>query len=45
MESDEHAADIAHALLAMRLPDDDAFCWCGREKQPGEDHSLCWPGM
>lgn len=21
------------------------ICWCGREKQPGEDHSMCYPAM
>jgi hypothetical protein len=34
---------------AVELPDDDdgttGICWCGREKQPGENHSLCYPGM
>ncbi len=21
------------------------ICWCSREKQPGENHSMCYPGM
>lgn len=32
----------------LELPDDDGaagICWCGREKQPGENHSMCYPGM
>lgn len=23
----------------------DSICWCGREVEPGENHSLCYPGM
>lgn len=45
MDAEEHAADIARTLLALQLPDDDRICWCGREKQDGEDHAMCWPGM
>ncbi|MFG2970890.1 hypothetical protein ACGFZS_47240 [Streptomyces sp. NPDC048288] len=48
MEADEHAADIARLLLSAPVLDqaaDDVICWCGQEKQPGEDHSMCWPGM
>lgn len=28
-------------------PDDGSpgICDCGREKQPGENHSMCYPGM
>lgn len=32
----------------LELPDDDGtagICWCGREKQPDENHGLCYPGM
>lgn len=21
------------------------ICWCGQEKQPGENHGMCYPGM
>jgi hypothetical protein len=32
----------------LELPEDDettGICWCGREKQPGENHGMCYPGM
>lgn len=32
----------------VELADDNGrpgLCWCGREKQPGENHSMCYPGM
>jgi hypothetical protein len=32
----------------VELADDDGtsgICWCGEEKQPGANHSLCYPGM
>jgi hypothetical protein len=32
----------------VELADDDGapgICWCGRDKQPGENHSMCYPGM
>lgn len=46
MEADEHAADIARHLASLPLPDgNDTICWCGHERQPGDDHSMCWPGM
>lgn len=47
MDADEHAADIARFMRAFdeRLPNDGGICWCGREKQPDEDHAMCWPGM
>lgn len=49
MDDQQHAADFAHFYteLNRRLPasDDDRICHCGQEKQPGEDHRQCWPGM
>lgn len=36
------------AEAGVELPDDDGttgICWCGREKQPGENHGMCYPGM
>lgn len=33
---------------SVELPDDDGttgICDCGREKQPGENHGMCYPGM
>ena len=46
MDSDEHTADIARSLHSLGLPDDNTrICWCGHERQPGDEHSMCWPGM
>jgi hypothetical protein len=28
-----------------RHPDAPDICWCGWEKQPGENHGMCYPGM
>lgn len=28
-----------------RHPNAPDICWCGREKRPGEDHSMCYPAM
>ena len=33
---------LANKVRALPVRD---ICWCGREKQPGEDHAMCWPGM
>lgn len=33
---------------SVGLADDDGqsgICWCGEEKQPGANHSFCYPGM
>jgi hypothetical protein len=32
-------ADRVRGLPALDI------CWCGREKQPGEDHGMCYPAM
>jgi hypothetical protein len=48
MDAEEHAADLVQILLALPVLDQapgDAICWCGQEKQPGDDHAMCWPGM
>ncbi|MGW2739160.1 hypothetical protein ACWC4D_33795 [Streptomyces sp. NPDC001288] len=48
MDADQHAADLAQLLLTapiLNQDPEDRICWCGQEKQPGEDHSMCWPGM
>jgi hypothetical protein len=38
------AVNDQHTLRGLEsgLPD---ICDCGREKQPGEDHGMCYPGM
>lgn len=45
-------ADRVRKLLATETPVENAndngrsgICGCGREKQPGENHSMCYPGM
>jgi hypothetical protein len=35
--------EVEHLETVLELPAD--ICWCGREKQPGENHSMCYPGM
>ena len=51
MNGEPHVSAQARILGAL----DDLFkrlgppkvdiCDCGQEKQPGEDHSMCYPGM
>lgn len=38
------AVQAARARQGVGQPVRD-ICWCGREKQPGEDHSMCYPAM
>lgn len=38
------AVQAARARQGVGQPARD-ICWCGREKQPGEDHSMCYPAM
>jgi hypothetical protein len=40
----EDAVQEARARQGSARPERD-ICWCGREKQPGEDHAMCYPGM
>ena len=40
----EDAAQAARSRQGVGQPVRD-ICWCGREKQPGEDHSMCYPAM
>ncbi len=43
--------DLHKTLSAMeerhrsRHPDAPDICWCGREKEPGENHGMCYPAM
>lgn len=41
------AADTEPEPTVELAPDDGVpgICDCGREKQPGENHSMCYPGM
>jgi hypothetical protein len=37
-------ATVENLETALDLPAD-TTCWCGDEKRPGDDHTLCYPGM
>lgn len=40
--------DLAAHLVSVEPPADNGrlgICDCGREKQPGENHGMCYPGM